>query len=92
METLKYPACTVGWGSAALSQLAFPWEGNPNFPREKSHWDISVVNSKVKVKKKLISAWKGNEGGGGEREKVETEARGRKEDCTPFGLHANCIL
>ena len=31
--------------SATLSQLAFPREGNPNFPREKSHWDNAVVNS-----------------------------------------------
>ena len=26
-------------GSATLSQLAFPGEGNPDFPWEKSHWD-----------------------------------------------------
>ena len=37
METLKHPACT-------LSQLAFPGENNPNFPREKSQWRNSVVN------------------------------------------------
>ena len=30
-------------GSATLSQLAFPGEGNPNFPWEKSHWDNKVV-------------------------------------------------
>ena len=33
-------------GSAALSQLAFPEEGNPNFAWEKSHWDNTVVKKK----------------------------------------------
>ena len=43
-EALKHPACAVGWGlgSAILSQLAFPGEGNPNFPWEKSHLDSTV--------------------------------------------------
>ena len=31
METLKHPACTVGW-VARLSQLAFPWGKQPAFP------------------------------------------------------------
>ena len=44
MEILKYPACTVGW-VVRLSQLAFPEEGNPNFPWEKSLWDNTVVKS-----------------------------------------------
>ena len=35
-------------GSATLSQLAFPGEGNPNFPWEKSHWDNTVVEKKKK--------------------------------------------
>ena len=39
-------------GGATLLQLAFPGEGNPNFPWEKSNWDNTVVKSKVKVKKK----------------------------------------
>ena len=30
-------------GNATLSQLAFPGEGNPNFPWEKSHWDNTAV-------------------------------------------------
>ena len=30
-------------GSATLSELAFPGESNSNFPREKSHWDNTVV-------------------------------------------------
>ena len=30
-------------GIPILSQLAFPGEGNPNFPWEKSHWDNTVV-------------------------------------------------
>ena len=35
-------------GNATLSQLAFPGEGNPNFPSEKSHWNNTVVNSNNK--------------------------------------------
>ena len=42
METLKHPACTLGL-VAQLSQLAFPGEGNLNFPWEKSHWDKTVA-------------------------------------------------
>ena len=38
-------------GCATLSQLAFPGEGNPNFPKEKSHWDITDVKIKKKEKK-----------------------------------------
>ena len=34
-------------GSATPSQLAFPVEGNPNFPWVKFHWDNTVVESKV---------------------------------------------
>ena len=32
--------------SATLSQLAFPWEDNPDSPWEKSHWDNTFVKSK----------------------------------------------
>ena len=32
----------LGMGSATLSQLSFPREGNPNFPWEKSHWKDPV--------------------------------------------------
>ena len=39
-------------GSATLSQLAFPGEGNPNFPWEKPHWNNTVVKSKKQKKKK----------------------------------------
>ena len=53
MDTLKHPACIVG-RVAWLSQLAFPGEGNPNFPWEKSHWDDNIVKSK-KVFKKNVS-------------------------------------
>ena len=35
-------------GSAIQSQLAFPGEGNPNFPWEKSHLDNTVVKKKGK--------------------------------------------
>ena len=45
METLKHQACTI----VTVSQLAFPREGNPNFPWRKSHWDNTVVKSKRKV-------------------------------------------
>ena len=31
METLQHPACTIGLGSASLSQLAFPGK-QPKFP------------------------------------------------------------
>ena len=41
-------------GSAILSQLAFPVEGNLHFPWEKSHWDNTVVKSKVKKKDKKV--------------------------------------
>ena len=54
MEALKHPACTVGW-VARLSQLAFPGEGMPNFPREKSYWDNTVVKSNKKIKVLLLS-------------------------------------
>ena len=47
METLKTPSLHRRLGSATLSQLAFPGEGNPNFPWEKSHWDNTVFKSKV---------------------------------------------
>ena len=40
METLKHPACTVGW-VARLLQLAFLRKSNSNFLWEKSHWDSS---------------------------------------------------
>ena len=33
-------------GSMTLSQLAFPGEGNLNFPWEKSHWDNTIVKKK----------------------------------------------
>ena len=33
-------------------QLAFPREGNPNFPWEKSHWDNTVVKKEKKKKGK----------------------------------------
>ena len=46
---------TIGrFGSATLSQLAFPGESYPNFPREKSHWDNTVVK---KVFKKTFFFW-----------------------------------
>ena len=41
-------------GSATLSQLAFPVEGNPNFPWVKFHWDNTVSDLKKKKKKKKV--------------------------------------
>ena len=41
-----------GLGSATLLQLAFPWEGNPNFPWEKSHWNNTAVKKSF-LKSKL---------------------------------------
>ena len=38
-------------GSATLSQLAFLGEGDPNFLREKSHWD-NTAEKKIGEKKK----------------------------------------
>ena len=56
METLKHPACTIAW-VAWLSQLAFPREGNLNFPWEKSHWNnTDVEKKKLKKKKEDIHA------------------------------------
>ena len=49
METLKTPGMHRRLGSATLSQLAFPGDGNPIFPWKKSHWDNTVVKKK-KVK------------------------------------------
>ena len=42
-------------GSATLSQLAFPREGNPKFPGKKSHWENTVVKSVKRKKKKKKS-------------------------------------
>ena len=52
METLKTPSIHRRLGSATLSQPAFPKDSNPNFPREKSHWDKTVVKTKVKNKQR----------------------------------------
>ena len=57
METLKHPACTIGW-IARLSQLAFPKERNLNFSWEKSHWDNAM--DKKNKKKKRFHSWSGD--------------------------------
>ena len=52
----KTPSMHRRLGSVTLSQLAFPWEGNPDFPWEKSHWVNTVVKSKkVKSSRHFIS-------------------------------------
>ena len=38
----KTPSKHRRLGSATLSQLAFPRESNPDFPRAKSQWDIQL--------------------------------------------------
>ena len=48
METLKHPACTLGWVSRHCSSWLSPGKGDPNFPWKKSHWDKTVINSKKK--------------------------------------------
>ena len=35
-------------GSAILSQLAFPGEGDPNFQREKAQWHNTVIKKIIK--------------------------------------------
>ena len=56
METLKHQACIDRrWGSATLSQLAFPGEGNPNFAWEKYRQDNTVVKGESKKEKKVIN-------------------------------------
>ena len=42
-ETLKTPSMHRRLGSATLSQLAFPREGNPNFPWQKFYLDNTVA-------------------------------------------------
>ena len=46
METLAYPACTIGLPSVLCHSWLSPGEGNLNFPRKKSHGDNTVVKSK----------------------------------------------
>ena len=40
---IKAPGLRCRLGSETLSQLAFPWESNLNFPVENSHWDNAVL-------------------------------------------------
>ena len=52
----KTPGMHCRLGSTTLLQLAFPREGNQNFPWEKSHWGNPVVksNNKKREKKKQV--------------------------------------
>ena len=52
IEIPKHAAGTVGW-VARLLQLAFPREGNLNFPWEKSLWDNTVAKRWVFLSKQL---------------------------------------
>ena len=52
IETPKHPAYTIGW-VVWPSQLAFPREGNPTFPWEKSHLDNTVVKGEKNHQKQV---------------------------------------
>ena len=43
----RTPNIHLRLGSATLSQLAFPGEGNPNFPWGKFHWSNTDVRKEV---------------------------------------------
>ena len=43
VETLKHPACAVGWVARLCRSWFFPGESNPNFPGEKTPCDDTVV-------------------------------------------------
>ena len=61
-------------GSATLLQLAFPGEGNLNFPWEKFHWDNTVVKKKEEERKALIRSAAGKGGGRSAETKITTKA------------------
>ena len=48
METVKHPACTVGW-VAQQSQLAFPGESNLNFSLENRNRTTFVKKKRAKI-------------------------------------------
>ena len=50
----KDPVVRVRLGSATLSQLAFPGEGNPSFPWEKFYWDYTIVNFFLKANPVMV--------------------------------------
>ena len=63
-ETLKHPSMHRRVGSATLSQLAFPWESNPNFAWGKSKWGNTVVKNthkKTRAKKQILRTLTNNE-------------------------------
>ena len=46
----KTPSMHFRLDSVTLLQLAFPGEGNPNLPWEKSHWGNTAVKKKEEKK------------------------------------------
>ena len=52
-ETLKTPRMQPRLDSMTLLQLAFPGEGNLNFPWEKFHWNTVVKSKKKRSKSEL---------------------------------------
>ena len=52
MKNTKTPSTHSRLGSATLLQLTFPGESNPNFPREKSQGDNTLVKNENKKKKR----------------------------------------
>ena len=49
METLKHPACAVGWVARLCRSWLSPRKAARIFPWEKSHWDNTVVKNIVKI-------------------------------------------
>ena len=43
-----------GLGRVTLEVLAFPWEGNPDFPWDKSYWDNTVVLKNAVIREMAV--------------------------------------
>ena len=55
IETLKHPACTVGWVARLCRSWLSPGKVNPNFQLEKFHWENTVVKNHLR---KLAGDWR----------------------------------
>ena len=53
LRKTKAPSMHCRLGSMIVSQLAFPREGNPDFPWQKSHQDNTVVKTTTTTHKKV---------------------------------------
>ena len=56
METLKHPARTLGWVARLCCSLLTSGKATRIMPWEKSHWDNTVVKSKVKEERSKKSS------------------------------------